>query len=132
MGSVARRPIDVGSKVVLPYMYGANYKTRMGMLVEIREVGASDVFHALADCTDADDKDMKAIILEERFKNAKTPEELYHLVPTVEPTVGGPERFLEGATLPLCGIWRLQATEHRDLQKSNAVELEGCRAFLPG
>ncbi|MFM7988700.1 MAG: hypothetical protein ACKPKO_56245, partial [Candidatus Fonsibacter sp.] len=42
---------------------GTKYKTKHGMLIEIREVSTSDVFHALADCTDADDKDLKALII---------------------------------------------------------------------
>ncbi|MFM7989624.1 MAG: hypothetical protein ACKPKO_60955, partial [Candidatus Fonsibacter sp.] len=110
----------------------------MGMLVEIREVGTSDIYHALADCTDADDKDMKALIIEERFKSAKSPEELYHLVPTVEPTVGQCLRkavqsdFWKGPHYPYVdfGVFKLQNTDI--LKKSNALELEGCRAFLPG
>jgi hypothetical protein len=63
---------------------GAKYMTKFGMVVEIRLVSGG--FHlCLADCCDADDKDLHALILQEKFEQAQTPEELYDLIPTVLP-----------------------------------------------
>jgi hypothetical protein len=63
---------------------GANYMTKFGMVVEIRWVGGGASL-SLADCTDDDDKDMHNMIVEDRYADAKTPEELYDMIPTVVP-----------------------------------------------
>jgi hypothetical protein len=39
----------------------------------------------LAPCTDQDDKDLHALILQEQFPNVRSAEELYELIPTVLP-----------------------------------------------
>jgi hypothetical protein len=58
--------------------------TKFGMVVEIRWVGGGASL-SLADCTDDDDKDMHNMIVEDRYADAKTPEELYDMIPTVVP-----------------------------------------------
>jgi len=63
---------------------GAKYLTKFGMVVEIRLVSGGTML-ALADCCDADDKDLHTLILQEKFGHAQTPEELYDLIPTVLP-----------------------------------------------
>ena len=99
---------------------GTKYKTYYGMLVEIREVGTNDVCHALANCTDDDDRGTKALILEERYgQEAKTPEDLYRLVPTIEPTLGQclrkavPQDFWRAPHYPYSdfGVYKLQSLE---------------------
>jgi hypothetical protein len=61
---------------------GAKYRTKFGMLVEIRMVSGGTML-ALADCCDPDDKDLHALIFRERCGQAHTPEELYDLIPPV-------------------------------------------------
>jgi hypothetical protein len=63
---------------------GSGYKTKFGMVVEIRMVGAGASL-SLAPCTDQDDKDLHALILQEQFPDVKSAEELYELIPTVLP-----------------------------------------------
>ncbi len=46
------------------------------------------VYHALADCSHADNSDLKALVREDddRYKDAKTQEELYSMIQSVLPT----------------------------------------------
>jgi hypothetical protein len=63
---------------------GTKYLTKFGMIVEIRWVGGGASL-SLAPCTDDDDKDLHACILQDKFPDVKTAEELYDLIPTVVP-----------------------------------------------
>ena len=97
----------------------AKYKTRFGMFVEVRRLDRA-VYQALADCCDWDDRDLKALILEDddRYKDAKTPEDLYSMIPSVHPTEGEfirkarPSDFWKSKSLPeasiMDGIYKME------------------------
>jgi hypothetical protein len=63
---------------------GAKYWTKFGMVVDVRLVGGGASL-SLAPCTDGDDKDLHALILQDQFPQAQTPDELYDFIPTVVP-----------------------------------------------
>ena len=88
-------PLLSGQRWYCPICEG-KYKTRFGMVVELRDLDRT-VYHALADCCDPDDRDLKALVLEDddRYKDAKTPEDLYSMIPSVHPTEG---QFIRKAT----------------------------------
>ena len=62
------------------------------------------VYHALADCSHTDNSDLKALVREDddRYKDAKTPEELYSMIPSVHPTES---EFIHKARPSDCGKW---------------------------
>ena len=63
---------------------GTGYLREFGMVVEIRWLAGGSSL-ALAPCTDVDDKDLHALILQERFPDVNTAQELYDLIPMVVP-----------------------------------------------
>ena len=95
---------------------GAKYFTKFGMVVEIRWVGGGASL-SLAPCTDDDDKDMHAMILQDRFPDVKTPEELYDLIPTVVPQESAflrkavPADFWGGSEYQDHGVYKLEHFE---------------------
>jgi hypothetical protein len=68
---------------------GARYSPNFGQLCEIvapqHEGGGR--FYAMAPCPDADDKDLKAMIVEHYHATAETPQQLYDELPEVKPSV---------------------------------------------
>jgi hypothetical protein len=91
---------------------GAKYFTKFGMVVEIRWVGGGASL-SLAPCTDDDDKDLHALILQDRFPDVKTAEELYDLIPTVVPQESAflrkaiPSDFWGGSAYQDSGVYKL-------------------------
>ena len=63
---------------------GTRYLRKFGMVVEIRWVSGGSSL-SLAPCTDEDDEDWHALILQDRFRDVNTAQELYDLIPTVVP-----------------------------------------------
>ena len=102
--------LDPGQKRHCLYC-GAGYKTKFGMVVEIRRVGGGASL-SLAPCTDDDDKDLHAMILQEQYPGVKSAEELYELIPTVIPQESAflrkavPADFL-GGTYTDFGVYKL-------------------------
>jgi hypothetical protein len=95
---------------------GSKYLTKMGMIVEIRWIGGGASL-SLADCTDDDDKDLHAMILQDKFAGAKTPEELYDMIPTVVPQESAflrkavPADFWGGSAFQDHGVYKLENFE---------------------
>ena len=58
---------------------GTRYLTKFGMVVEIGWVAGGSAL-SLAPCTDEDDKDLHALILQDRFRDVNTAQELYDLI----------------------------------------------------
>ena len=91
---------------------GTGYLTKFGMVVEIRWVGGGASL-SLAPCTDDDDKDLHALILQDRFPDVKTAEELYDLIPTVVPQESAflrkaiPSDFWGGSAFQEHGVYKL-------------------------
>jgi hypothetical protein len=103
---------------------GTGYKTRMGMLIETRLVGNPTPLYALAPCCTHTEKDLKALILEDRYKGqVLTPEDLYAIIPDCPPTEGA---FLRKAVradfcswLPFQaeGVYKIQQMERLQATK---------------
>jgi hypothetical protein len=105
---------------------GANYKTRMGMLVQTMLVGSDQPLYALAKIMNDDVKDLKTLTLENALGDkVRTPEDLYRLIPEVLPVEGrfirkavasdyckwltppkyGVYKILEYSVLATCPVW---------------------------
>ena len=67
----------------------------------------------LAPCTDQDDKDLHALILQEQFPDVRSAEELYELIPTVLPQESTflrkaePRDFWGGGAATDFGVYKL-------------------------
>jgi hypothetical protein len=82
---------------------GTNYKTRMGMLIETRLLGNPVPVYALAPCCTHDEKDLKSLILQDKYAGqVLTPEDLYNIIPDHAPTEGP---FLRKATKAEFAYW---------------------------
>jgi hypothetical protein len=113
------------------------YKTRMGMLIETRLLGNPVPVYALADCCTGDEKDLKSLILQDKYAGqVLTPEDLYNIIPDCPPTEGP---FLRKATraefcswLPFQaeGVYKIQNMEA--LQKATRWDWNNVYHFFNG
>ena len=92
---------------------GAKYMTRYGVLCEMANKNSNIVGYNLAEHPPFELKDVKTMAIQERFKNLKTPQELYQALPKATPLDRGV--FLKPTEKE--GVYRFNVPMFRTIEK---------------